>query len=55
MMNRRDVIAGLLVGATIRRAQAQQTGKVYRIAMVEAFLPVAEMSETSHDPFDARA
>jgi putative tryptophan/tyrosine transport system substrate-binding protein len=54
-MNRRAALAGLLCAATIGRAQPQQTGKVYRIAMVEAFLPVAEMSETSHDPFEARA
>src|ERR1700730_3601136 len=33
MMHRRDVIAGLLVAATFGRAQAQQTGKVYRIAL----------------------
>jgi putative ABC transport system substrate-binding protein len=33
-MRRRDVIACLLVGATVGRAQAQQTGKVYRIAIL---------------------
>jgi putative ABC transport system substrate-binding protein len=54
-MNRRAALAGLLCAATIGRAQAQQTGKVYHIAMVEAFLPVAEMSETAHNPGVARA
>jgi putative ABC transport system substrate-binding protein len=49
-MRRRDLMAALLVSATIGRVQAQQTGKVYHIAMVEAFLPVAEMSETAHHP-----
>jgi putative ABC transport system substrate-binding protein len=55
-MRRRDVIAGLAVAAAVGRARAeQQTAKVYRIAMVEAFIPVTEMSETSHDPIEARA
>jgi putative ABC transport system substrate-binding protein len=54
-VRRRTFIAGLSLAASVGRAQAQQTGKVYRIAMVEPFLPVAEMSETSHDPFEARA
>jgi hypothetical protein len=31
-MRRRDFIAGLMIAAVTGRAQAQQTGKVYRIA-----------------------
>src|ERR1700736_1200360 len=44
-MRRRDVIAGLLVAATIRRAQAQQTGKVYRLAMVYTYFPIDKAIE----------
>jgi putative ABC transport system substrate-binding protein len=45
-MRRRDVIAGLFVAAATRRARAQQTGKVYRIAIVRPAGPLAEMTET---------
>jgi putative tryptophan/tyrosine transport system substrate-binding protein len=45
-VRRREVIGGLLVVATMGRAQAQQTGKVYRIAVVSAATPVAGISET---------
>jgi putative ABC transport system substrate-binding protein len=52
MMHRRDVIAGLLVAATFERAQAQQTGKVYRIAIVRP--AGSDMSGTSRNPALAR-
>jgi putative ABC transport system substrate-binding protein len=44
-MNRRTALAGLLCAAAIRRAQAQQTGKVYQIAIVDPSIPVADLSE----------
>jgi putative tryptophan/tyrosine transport system substrate-binding protein len=46
-MKRRDLIAGALIALTVRRAQAQQTGKVYHIAIVSPAAFVDEMSETS--------
>jgi putative ABC transport system substrate-binding protein len=49
-MKRRDLIAGALIAVTVRRAHAQQTGKVYRIAIVDPAEPVAAMSEAG-DPF----
>jgi putative ABC transport system substrate-binding protein len=54
-MRRRDAIVGLVLASALCRAQAQQTDKVYRIAIVEPFLPVGEMNEASADPFEARA
>jgi putative tryptophan/tyrosine transport system substrate-binding protein len=45
-MRRRDVIAGLLVAATMASARAQQTGKVYRIAIVTPAGPLADISES---------
>ena len=54
-MTRRYFIAVLLVVAgSIGRAASQQPGKVYRIAVADPFLPVAEMSGTSRDPAVAR-
>jgi putative tryptophan/tyrosine transport system substrate-binding protein len=44
-MKRRDVIVGLLVAAATGRAQAQQTGKVYRVAFVDRSTPVAQLTE----------
>jgi putative ABC transport system substrate-binding protein len=52
MMHRRDVIAGLLVAATFGRAHAQQTGKVYRIALVGP--AGVDMSATAADLVVAR-
>ena len=49
-MRRRDVIAGVLLAAAIPRAQAQQPGKVYRIALAAPTTPVSEMTETSGHP-----
>jgi putative tryptophan/tyrosine transport system substrate-binding protein len=44
-VRRRDLIAGILVAAAMGRAQAQQTGKVHRVAIVDLSTPVAEMNE----------
>src|SRR4249920_3580484 len=41
-MRRREFIAGLMIAAAMARAQAQQTGKVYRIAFAHPTVPVAE-------------
>jgi putative ABC transport system substrate-binding protein len=41
-MRRRTFIAGLLVAAAARRAQAQRTARVYRIARIYGAQPVAE-------------
>jgi putative tryptophan/tyrosine transport system substrate-binding protein len=52
-MRRREFTAGLLAAATMRRAQAQQREKVYRIAYVSPSTPVAEMStgKNAKSPF----
>jgi ABC-type uncharacterized transport system substrate-binding protein len=47
MVRRRDVIAGLLVAAAMGRARAQQTPKVYRIAIVSPLL-LSEMSRSDN-------
>jgi hypothetical protein len=46
-MNRREVLAGLLLAFITESAQAQQSGrsKVYRIAFVDPQTPVAEQRE----------
>lgn len=49
-MRRRDVIAGLLVAAIAEPTLAQQTGKVYRLAVVHPSEPVAAISERE-EPF----
>src|SRR5215510_11850231 len=46
-MKRREVIAGLLVAATLRQARAQQPAKVHRIAFVTIAVPIADLTETS--------
>jgi putative ABC transport system substrate-binding protein len=46
-MKRRDFIAGLTFAATMGRAQAQQTGKVYRIAFAHSSAPVADQNRAS--------
>jgi hypothetical protein len=46
-MRRRDFIAGLMIAAATGRAQAQQTGKVYRIAFAHATVPVADQNQAS--------
>ena len=43
-MRRRDFIAGLMFVAVTGRAQAQQTGKVYRIAFAHPTAPVADIN-----------
>ena len=46
-MRRRDFIAGLMFAAVTGRAQAQQTGKVYRIALFNPVVPVADQNQAS--------
>jgi putative ABC transport system substrate-binding protein len=46
-MRRRDFIAGLMFAAAMGRAQAQQTGKVYRIAFAHPTAPVADQNQAS--------
>ena len=46
-MRRREFIAGLMLAAVTARAQAQQTGKVYRIAFAHATAPVADINQAS--------
>ena len=50
-MRRRDFLAGLLLTATMPHAQAQQAGKVYRIAVVHPSNPVTEMNEAGAHPY----
>jgi len=50
-MRRRDFIAGLMFAAVTGRAQAQQTGKVYRIASGHPIVPVADLNEASKGSF----
>jgi putative tryptophan/tyrosine transport system substrate-binding protein len=47
IMRRRDFIAGLMLAAVTGRAQAQQTGKVYRIALAHPTAPVADQNQAS--------
>jgi len=46
-MRRRDFIAGLMLAAAMGRAQAQETGKVYRIAFANTAIPVADQNQAS--------
>jgi putative tryptophan/tyrosine transport system substrate-binding protein len=46
-MRRRDFTAGLMIAAATGRAQAQQTGKVYRIAFANPVVPVADINQAS--------
>ena len=46
-MRRRDFIAGLMFATAMGRAQAQQTGKVYRIAFANPVVPVADINQAS--------
>jgi putative ABC transport system substrate-binding protein len=52
-MRRREFIAGLLVAATTVRTQAQQSEKVYHIAIVHPSAAVADLSETGTPRFVA--
>jgi putative tryptophan/tyrosine transport system substrate-binding protein len=49
-MRRRDFIGGLMFAAATGRAQAQQTGKVYRIAFAHPTAPVADINQASKGP-----
>jgi putative ABC transport system substrate-binding protein len=46
-MRRREFIAGLMIATVTGRAQAQQTGKVYRIAFAHPTAPVADINQAS--------
>jgi hypothetical protein len=46
-VRRREFIAGLMLAAATGRAQAQQTGKVYRIAFAHPTVPVADQNQAS--------
>ena len=46
-MRRRAFIAGLVCTAAISRAEAQQAGKIYRIAIAHPSYPASEMNEAS--------
>src|SRR5215472_13125557 len=50
-MRRRDFIAGLMIAAVTGRTQAQQTGKVYRIALAHPTTPVADQNQASKGHF----
>ena len=50
-MRRRDFIAGLMIAAVTARAQAQQTGKVYRIAFAYATAPLTDIHQASQGSF----
>jgi putative tryptophan/tyrosine transport system substrate-binding protein len=49
-MNRRDIVGVLCSATLLGRAHAQQTGKVYRVAVIRPNTPPSEMSEAAHDP-----
>jgi putative ABC transport system substrate-binding protein len=49
-MKRRAFIAGLTASAIMRHALAQQTARVYRIAVISPSVPVADLSETGSQP-----
>jgi putative tryptophan/tyrosine transport system substrate-binding protein len=49
-MRRRAFIAGLTASAIMRPALAQQTGRVYRIAVISPSVPIADLSETGSQP-----
>jgi putative tryptophan/tyrosine transport system substrate-binding protein len=52
-MNRSNVIAALLLAATMPRAHAQQSGKVYRVAIVNPSTPASEITKANpvYGPF----
>src|SRR5215469_15816313 len=47
-MKRRELIFGLLAVAAVGSTQAQQSGKVYRIAIVHASTPASDLKEGSN-------
>ena len=50
-MKRREFLVGLLVTATTASAQAQQKGKVYRLAVVDPINPVTDITEVGELPY----
>jgi putative ABC transport system substrate-binding protein len=54
-MNRRDIVVCLLCSAVLLgRVHAQQTGKVYHVAVIGPNVQPSDMSEASHDQAMAR-
>jgi len=49
-VNRRSVIAGLLMTVTISRANSQQKERVYRLAITHPSHPLSELNETGSRP-----
>src|SRR5215475_15819846 len=49
-MKRRDLLAGLLSAAVAPLAGAQQTGKIYRLAIFSSALPVSALSQYTEHP-----
>ena len=49
-MRRRAFIAGLTASAIMQPALAQQTARVYRIAVISPSVPAADLSETGSQP-----
>jgi putative tryptophan/tyrosine transport system substrate-binding protein len=55
-MNRRDIVVWLVWSAVLLgRVHAQQTGKIYSIAVIGPNWQPSDMSEGSHDRTPARA
>ena len=54
-MRRRNFIVGLMTVAAMGTAHAQQSGTVYRIALVDPAIPTAEFSDATSDFPAARA
>ena len=50
-MRRREFIAGLMFAAVTGRAQAQRTGKVYRIAFAHPTVPVSQQNQACKGSF----
>jgi putative ABC transport system substrate-binding protein len=50
-MRRREFIAGLMFAAATGRAQAQQTGKVHRIAFFHPSAPITDLNQASRGSF----
>ena len=50
-MNRREFLIALVLSATMPCAQAQQPGRLYRIAIVHPSASVAEMTDTGSPRF----
>src|SRR3712207_3781981 len=49
-MRRREFLASLVLTAAMPRARAQQSAKIYRIAIASPSVPTTEMNETGDHP-----